>query len=315
MRVRPTNLIALLAMPAIPAAVAPFCAQWHWTLDLFACFPVQAMLVLLSAATCLGFARRFRFALPYALFGLVAAAAVVPGWWAATPPTRDGAAVRVATINLLRENDASDALLAAQLRERDPDVVFFAEVTPAWAEKLQRQLPWLPHRLVVADEGWFGIALFARWPLRAPSSIPLGYAWAPAIATVVATPHGELGVLGVHTPRPGDGRREIERDRALAAIPAALRALPAATVLLGDCNATPWTPAFTAMRRAAGLGAGTTRDHHPTWPANFPWPLRIPIDHVLGTPAVDVVDAEVGDSFASDHLPLFATVRFAGDRR
>jgi len=312
-RVRPTNLIALLAMPAFAAAVAPFVAAWHWSLDLLACFPVQAMGALWLAAACLAAAKRFRFAIAYTIGGAIAAAAVVPGW-CATDPAVTGTAtpgVRVATINLLRGNEASLDQALARIREQDPDVVFCSEVTPRWFDGLAAGLPHLAHRLARSDPGYYGVALFSRWPLRSPEVLPLGVEWTPAIRVTVDAPGGPLGVLGVHTPRPGNGARALDLAKALTALPNAIAPLPAARIVLGDFNATPWNHGFVTMLSAAGLTDGSARDHHPTWPSHVPWPLRVPIDHVLGSSSVAITDVLVGGSFASDHLPLFATVHHA----
>lgn len=310
MRVRFTNVIALLAMPAFAAAVAPFVANWHWSLDLLACFPVQAMGALWVAAACLAIARRHRLAIPYAIGGLVAMAAVAPGWCAAEPasPAANAPAIRVASFNLLRGNEASLDLALARIREQDPDVVFGSEVTPKWFDGLAAGLPHLAHRVARSDPGYYGVALFSRWPLRSPEVLPLGVEWTPAIRVIVDTPAGPLGILGVHTPRPGNGQRAEDLAKALTALPGALAPLPDARIVLGDFNSTPWNHGFRTMLAAASLTDGTARDHHPTWPSTAPWFLRVPIDHVLGSAGVAITDVLVGASFDSDHLPLFATV-------
>ena len=41
----------------------------------------------------------------------------------------------------------------------------------------------------------------------------------------------------------------------------------------------------------------------------LPWPLRVPIDHVLVSSELGVASYAVGRDFGSDHLPLFATLR------
>jgi endonuclease/exonuclease/phosphatase (EEP) superfamily protein YafD len=214
----------------------------------------------------------------------------------------------VLSLNLLRGNHDRLAAALQVVRDEAADVVFCAEVTPEWLAGLAAGLPEFPHRCLRADEGYFGVALFSRWPLQQAEVVPLGVSWAPAIRAIVATPAGPLGVLGVHTPRPGNAERCRQCDAALAAVPAALASLPAAHVVLGDCNATPWNHGFRAMRAATGLASATDGGWHPTWTAAWPLPLRIPIDHILISPAVGARDATVGPSFGSDHLPLAATL-------
>ncbi|MFY9341149.1 MAG: endonuclease/exonuclease/phosphatase family protein [Planctomycetota bacterium] len=310
MQLRWSNLVLLSALPACPSALAPFVAHWHWSLDLLACFPVQAMAWLLLTSALLFAARRPKPAAALLALAVAAAVPVLPVFWHSPPaaivagPART---VRVLSLNLLRENHARAADALAVIREHDPDVLFCSELTPAWLAALSNALPQFPHRSVRTDPGWFGIALFSRWPVRA-EVIPLGFEWAPAVRASVATPHGELGVLGVHTPRPGNGRRCAERDEALAAIPEALTPLPGARLVLGDCNATPWNAGFRDLLAATGL-VPANDGWQPTWTTTLPWPLRIPIDHVLVGGGVGVLSCRVGESFGSDHLPLSATLQ------
>ena len=65
-----TNVVLLLSALASPAAVAPWCATWHWSLDLLASFVVQATLWLGAATMALLAARRWR---PATIVGATAA--------------------------------------------------------------------------------------------------------------------------------------------------------------------------------------------------------------------------------------------------
>jgi endonuclease/exonuclease/phosphatase (EEP) superfamily protein YafD len=257
-------------------------------------------------------ARRTGWAITAAAFALCAALAVVPEWLrgpvVAAEAHAAGGRLRVMAMNLLRSNDAGFQDALQRIRAFEPDVLFCSEATPEWHAWLAAQLTELPHRAARPDPGYFGVALFSRWPLEGACVIPLGVEWAPAVRAVVRSPAGDVGVLGVHTPRPGAGRRCAERDRALAAIAPALADLPAARIVLGDFNATPWNHAFAAMRAAAGLAAGTTDAWRPTWPAHLPFFLRLPIDHVLLGGPLALEHAPVGAAFGSDHLPLTATI-------
>ncbi|MBL8749673.1 MAG: endonuclease/exonuclease/phosphatase family protein [Planctomycetes bacterium] len=316
MRVRPTNLIVLLAVPAMGAAAAPFVASWHWSLDLLACFPLQATLALAAAAIALSAARRWRPAILCALAGGLAAGATwrpLPGAIEPLPPPSRAPVLVVASLNVLRGNHANaDRALAAVEHER-PDVVFCSEVTAEWLERLAAGLPDFPHRCTKPDPGYYGAALFSRWPLRSAEAVPLGSPRTPAIRAIVDAPGGAIGLLCVHTPRPGNAERAANLSRALADVPDALAPLPAARVVLGDFNATPWNAGFRTMLPRAGLNGGSANGLVPTWPAHAPWPLRVPIDHVLCSPPLHVADARTGPSFGSDHLPLFATILRSAD--
>lgn len=45
-----------------------------------------------------------------------------------------------------------------------------------------------------------------------------------------------------------------------------------------------------------------------SWPADS-WMLRIPIDHCLHSPTVQITRREIGPNVASDHLPLILEFR------
>ncbi|MBL8753073.1 MAG: endonuclease/exonuclease/phosphatase family protein [Planctomycetes bacterium] len=309
-RIRWSNVVLSLALALAPAAAAPWLARWHWLVDLAANFVVQVTGTLLLATMALAAARRWRaMALVGAAAGLGLAAALPPFLASPNPGPADGPTVRVLSLNLLRENDGNVAQALAAVRAFAPDVVFCSEVTPAWQRGLDAGLVDFPHRIARADGGWFGVALYAKLPLHDAAVLPLGYAWAPCIRATVATPHGPLGVLGIHTPRPGSALRNEERDRALAAVPDLVKALGPHVLVLGDCNATTWTPAFQDLLTRTGLRAAGDGRFAPTWPAHVPLPLRIRIDHALLGQGLGVVDFAVGEPFGSDHLPLFVELR------
>jgi len=308
-RVRPSDLVALLALPALPPAVAPWLASWHWSIDLLACFAVQAMACLGLAAAVLFAARRWRLALPCLAGALLAALAVVPAWCAQAEAAAPGPRLRVLSLNLLRGNEANAAAALAVVRAADADVVYCSEATPGWLDGLRPLLVDYPHHQLAADPGFYGTLLLSRLPLRQVQRLPLGVDWAPAVRAVLRTPAGDVGLLAVHTPRPGGGARCRTRDLAVAAIPAALAGLPAERVVVGDFNCTPWNHAFRRLVADGGLAAASAGAFRPTWPANLPWPLRIPIDHVLLGGDLRLATCAVGASFGSDHLPLLAELR------
>jgi len=306
-------VVALLAAPNAVVALSPWLGFVHWSLDLLACFLVQAFAALSAAAMALAIGRKWWLAGASAAFAIVAGSAIVPGWTGGqsfpddveNPPR-----ITVLSLNLLKSNDNGLEHALKVVRDAGPDVIWFGEYTPAWQNYLTAVLSDFPYRLEQTSLGSFGAAMYSRHPFVVAEMVPGGHSWCPFGRTVVQTPHGPIGVLGVHPPPPmPTATRIAERDQGLEAIPLLLENLPDRRIVLGDFNATPWNRAFVEMRRRTGLSAGSTAWWLPSWPDPLPALLRVPIDHVLVDGDLAVERAELGASFGSDHRPLIATVR------
>ncbi|MFT4511647.1 MAG: endonuclease/exonuclease/phosphatase (EEP) superfamily protein YafD [Planctomycetota bacterium] len=312
-KLRWTNIVAALTALAVPSAIAPHCAGWHWTLDLLACFPVQSLQVLATGAAILAIGRKWWLAGTFAAFALLATSAIAPGWRAQNNfpgHVEKSPEARILSLNLLHSNIEGQGKVLGVVRELAPDLIWLTEYTPLWQKFLTRELPDYPYRCEQATHGSFGAALFSRHPLALAEMIELGHSWAPACRAVVQMPFGAIGLLGVHPPPPGlSFRRSEERNRGLAAIPLALENLPERRVVCGDFNATPWNAPFQELRETTGLSAGSTTTWLPSWPAGLPSFLRVPIDHVLVAGKVTVGEVRLGPHVGSDHLPLFAVIR------
>jgi endonuclease/exonuclease/phosphatase family metal-dependent hydrolase len=79
-------------------------------------------------------------------------------------------------------------------------------------------------------------------------------------------------------------------------------------VVLGDLNATPWSPYFRNLERAASLrDTGRRSGWRPTWPSALP-PLWIPLDHCLVSKEIPYASRTVGNYVGSDHFPIIVDV-------
>lgn len=78
---------------------------------------------------------------------------------------------------------------------------------------------------------------------------------------------------------------------------------------MGDFNMTPWSPKFRQLVADSHL-RDTVRGFglQPTWPAGAPQ-FWIPIDHVLVSPDILVVDRRVGPDLGSDHYPVIVDIQ------
>lgn len=297
---------------ALAVAAVPLLATFgdrHWLLDLLAHFPHHCLLVLTAALCVLLPCRRWWSALLLLpSFALLIAQLLPLLPWPAPPPTPSTAPVRAVAANLSYQN--GDPLrLQPQVDAFAPDLLALTEFTVESRTALEPLRARYPHRVEAPQAGAFGIALWSRWPLRSARTVPLGGDRFLVIAAVADTDAGPLGIVVAHPPPPGGAVLADARDRALADLPPLLATLPAARVLLGDLNATRFCAPFRALVAATGLRDSCEgRGLQTSWPAALPRWLGIAIDHVLVSPAVDVVDRRVGAAFGSDHLPVFATL-------
>jgi endonuclease/exonuclease/phosphatase (EEP) superfamily protein YafD len=85
-----------------------------------------------------------------------------------------------------------------------------------------------------------------------------------------------------------------------------LNTLPPDVIVMGDFNSVPWGRVQRALRSKAGLdsAAGWVS----SWPSSLPWPLRLPLDHVLTRGHLVVTTFAAGPEIDSDHFPVVAEI-------
>ena len=117
-----------------------------------------------------------------------------------------------------------------------------------------------------------------------------------------------LSIVAFGTDSPTTSDRAAHRDQALHAAAKWSRAHSGRRVVMGDFNATPWSPTFRRLLHDGGLF-----DSLAGFGLQVSWPesnvaLRIPIDHAVLGPALAATDRGTGPSFASQHRSLHVTV-------
>jgi endonuclease/exonuclease/phosphatase (EEP) superfamily protein YafD len=222
----------------------------------------------------------------------------------------DATRLRVVTANVFMFNPDTTELLR-ELREADADVVVLQEVTNAALPAIRRGLDAAyPHHALMARNDAFGAAIFSTAPLR--DGAVLDTAGLPMLAVTVRVGGVDVRVWDVHTRAPTALNRRQLRDEMLDAM-ATLRPkehLP--LVVAGDYNATIWhRPMRTVMNTGLDDAAGAVgKGLRGTWKS-----LRVvesPIDHVLVSPEISVLDVRVGTGEGSDHRPLIADLALTG---
>ncbi|NEQ30704.1 MAG: endonuclease/exonuclease/phosphatase family protein [Leptolyngbya sp. SIO4C5] len=227
--------------------------------------------------------------------------------------------VLVANVNI--RNLSYDQAIAL-VEQEQPDLAVFIEVDDRWIEQLQvltQSLPHsaakprssaLPYKIATAPDNPFGLAVYSRFPLQNPMIKPLGSSSKINILADWQVGDRPIHLVATHPPPPKNQRLFEQRNQQLAAIAQyAQEQADESIILLGDLNTPMWSPYFKQLIAATDLqnarwGQGVLL----TWPTFLPPFLRIPIDHCLVTPDIQVLDAHVGRNIHSDHLPLVVTL-------
>ena len=301
-RPSPTNsLLTYGVVAAVVAALPTIVQSRNWMLDNLTSFTLQVLGVLL-VLTLTAWIRRLT---AIALFGSLTAAALMLRTWPHIAVAEGRAAPASLTWLVANVHTANrhHAALVKLIRESNPTLIGLVETNSRWLQALEGPLADYPYRVLLPREDNFGMALFSRVKLVDPVVAAFGVT--PTITTTVALEEHELDLVLVHVLPPINDDYASDRDRQLTHIGKLRPRKGHGLVIAGDFNATPYSPTFGAafeqptFRRAAGLSG--------TFPAAFPAPLRIPIDHALSAGAVNIRQ-RIERDIHSDHLPFTVAI-------
>lgn len=281
----------------------PFELFGHWIplggLASLALFPLALWVRLRKIAATLAASSAFAF--------LVLWPCLIPNTTLREP---SGSTLDVITCNLCEHNEDHDRA-AAWLLERDPDVIALLEFEPESLDALADVILRYPYRILHPLKGPRGFALLSRVAIVEHEVYRLGII--SQLDAVLSTDAGPVRFLLAHPYAHTTLYRLRESLRTLEEIARRSRESSLPVILAGDLNLTPWCPSFLAF-----LSESALRDPRPglgvfnTWPV-LPWNdaidvVGIPIDHVLTSPMLRVVELRRGPANGSDHRPLEAII-------
>ena len=238
----------------------------------------------------------------------------------------DPARLKVVSVNLWHSAAGHDRTIEALLAS-DADIIGLVEATPAWRPALAPLYARYPHRIDCFEiDRECQTVLLSRLPIVKPIA---GRIWkaTPIVAGGEILWNGRpITVLATHWFRPlarSDESRWGADDPARSAylaegLPASRQAgqaglfakflnrQPRDLIVMGDLNSAPWSRVQRAFRAKTGLDNHAGWDA--SWPSFLPWPLRLPIDHVLARGHLVVTKFEAGPRTESDHFPVVAEI-------
>lgn len=217
--------------------------------------------------------------------------------------------IKLLSFNVLHQNEQFESAIEFVLDE-DPDIAVFQEVTAPWPEELAvlRKHFQYHHR---ADK--IQIEVFSKLPIEKieldlvgeyRGSVVWETVWDKQRINVIAShcyPQRYYGQQGF------DWRNEQLTER----IPALAKRSNSPTLLLGDLNATSWTPYFSTMLEKSGLK--NARQGFGVFPScgktAFGALFCVPYDQCLVSDHWQVQDFRTGPFLGSDHFPIVVELR------
>lgn len=192
----------------------------------------------------------------------------------------------------------------------NPDILVVSELTQAWADQLQSNLPEYQYGSISPREDAFGIALLSKVPLKQSEVKSWGQYQLPSIVATIDYAGKPVTLLATHPVPPVSAELFEARNEELDAILKHQDEFNKSLIVLADLNTTSWSYTFQKFQRQLGLldtrqGFGIQQ----SWPdAYVPsiWNLLwITLDHVLVTPDWITLERRVGPQIGSDHLPVY----------
>lgn len=204
--------------------------------------------------------------------------------------------------------------LGLWLRTRPADVVVLQEV-PRFVDKELadlggaypytariRALDSSEHRVMRLCQG---IVVLSVFPITSSTVFqPIEGAWPALIAGIDVDPGRHVSLAVIHASDPIRAEGLVWRDEFFRRLAAQLNTMHDPLIVLGDFNASPYTPAFRSFLAEARLTPS------PWTPATYPYhlgTLGISIDHVLVRGA-ELLRLEPLVAVGSDHRPLRASI-------
>ncbi len=301
------GLLTVAGGVSAAATLLGFLGPLSWFADLFSHFRVQYLTGLIMIGFLFFLLRCWKRAVVFLAFASVDLICILPLWFGKEQAAPDqGTARRVMLSNVNTRSGNPDKVRQVVQRAK-PDILVLEEISARWLKELTWLDPLLPYRVTRPRSDNFGIGLFSRFPIVESDIVSVGNAGVPTIVATLDTGKEQLRVIATHPVPPWGSQYSRWRNQQLAGLAELARDVRP-LLLIGDLNTTPWNGHFRHLLKQSGLqdssrGFGVQA----SWP-NSNFLLRIPIDHVLHSPDIAVIERQIGADAGSDHFPLIVDI-------
>ncbi len=199
------------------------------------------------------------------------------------------------------------------LATQTPDIVVIEEATPEIAEKLEVLSTYYPHKISEAKAGAYGMVLYSKIPIKHHERKYFSQFSSQYTVAYMLTPNMQIPfvLVELHARSPGHLEKSNPRRFELEEIANMIAHLADTNkILVGDLNTSPYSPYFNKLEKISGLRCSMKENGiSGTWPDFLPSLLRIPLDHVLVSNNIEVLEKNIKRDLGSDHLSVITKLR------
>lgn len=213
----------------------------------------------------------------------------------------------------VRTSNREYQLLYSAITQRQSDLIVLAETDVRWLNYLRKLDANYPYHKLVPRSDNFGIAVYSKHPLQHVSIEDFSGNGTPSISASITVHDQKIRIIAVHPGPPltesAANRQRLHFDNLTKMV----RSENSPVVVAGDFNSSLFSPRYKKLiRKTALVNARQGKGVYPSWARGrgVRRILSIPIDHILVSPTLDAVHFETLAYTGSDHLPIYAEIRF-----
>jgi endonuclease/exonuclease/phosphatase (EEP) superfamily protein YafD len=307
------SLASLGGFVLLQATPVRFLKRIAWATELSSNFRLYYLVILAALTLLFLLGRKVKRGLVVAIFAGLNLALLIPFYVA--PPAAPAASQTFRTLMINTGFlGTSGASVIDLVRTSEPDFVVLLEAKPkthAALQTLHDIYPFTTYQL--GTDYYDGTSLYSKYPFTVEEGVQEGRKYTPSLVTQVDLGGHDLILISTQTRAPMRPGRTVDRREQFQQLAKVVAAQPEPVLLLGDLNATAWSPIFRDFLRTSGLQDGRHGfGLQASWPTFLPL-LAIPIDHALISTGVTVHSFTKGPDVGSDHYPIL--VDFSLDTR
>lgn len=281
--------------------------RYWWLFDLFSHFRLQYFIIGVVLAVSILFQRKKKYGWYYLVICLINAYFLSPFFIGRSTSEHIGESPYLATLINVNSSTGDPASVQKYITDISPDLFVLEEFSNSWDAAFKSLHNLYPYRHVIPRNDNFGLAIFSKFELKDIQTHYFGEVQIPTVTGYINLNEKNLFFIATHPVPPISSSYAQWRNHQLVKLPE-LVPENTPTLLLGDLNITPWNHRFKSLLESSDIHNSMTGwGLQTTWPSFAPY-IGIPIDHILISSHIYVINRTIGRNVQSDHLPV--TIEF-----